>query len=182
MVQTEDIKREGEAVLQNLKKALSGVRTSRPQTALVEDIRVEYYGQTMPIKQLGTVGVRPPREIDIQVWDQNAVPVIAKAIESSSLKLSANISGNSIKINLPELSQERREELVKYVKKITEEHKIEIRHLRDEINKKVQTSFDEGEVSEDQKFKLKEGIQKEIDKINGEVENLLGAKIKEIEE
>lgn len=169
-------------MLQNLKKAFSGVRTSRPNTGLVEDIKVEYYGQTMPIKQLGTVGVHPPREIDIQVWDQNAVPMIAKAIESSSLKLSANVSGNSIKINLPELSQERREELMKYVKKMTEEHKIEVRHLRDEINRKVEASFDEGEMSEDQKFKLKEGIQKEIDKTNSEIEKLLEGKIKEIEE
>ncbi|MCL4392170.1 ribosome recycling factor [Patescibacteria group bacterium] len=180
--QIEKIKKEGEAVVTALKKVYSGIRTSRPNTALVEDIRVDYYGQTLPIKQLGTVGVHPPREIDIQIWDQNAVPLIAKAIEASTLHLSANVSGNSIKINLPELSEERREELVKYVKKMTEEHKIQVRHLRDEANKGVQSSFDAGEFSEDQKFKLKEGIQKEIDKINEEIEKLLENKIKEIEE
>ncbi len=166
----------------SLKKAYSGVRASRPNTALVEDLKVEYYGQVMPVKQLGTVGVRPPREIDIQVWDQNAVPLVVKAIESSSLNLSANVTGNSIRINLPELSRERREELTKYVKKITEEHRIQLRHLRDEANKKVQSSFDTGEIAEDQKFKLKESIQKEVDKINEEVEKLLENKIREIEE
>ncbi len=180
--QIEKIKKEGEAVIAALKKMYSGVRTSRPQTALVEDIRVDYYGQTMPVKQLGTIGVHPPREIDIQIWDQNAVPLVAKAIEASTLHLSANISGNSIKINLPELSQERREELVRYVKKVTEEHKIQVRHLRDETNKDIQVSFDAGELGEDQKFKLKEGVQKEIDKMNEEIEGLLEGKIREINE
>lgn len=180
--QVEIVKKEGETIMGSLKKAYSGVRASRPNTALVEDLKVEYYGQVMPVKQLGTVGVRPPREIDIQVWDQNAVPLVVKAIESSSLNLSANVTGNSIRINLPELSRERREELTKYVKKITEEHRIQLRHLRDEANKKVQSSFDTGEIAEDQKFKLKESIQKEVDKINEEVEKLLENKIREIEE
>jgi ribosome recycling factor len=180
--QIEKIKKEGEAVVAALKRMYSGIRTSRPNTALVEDIRVDYYGQIMPVRQLGTIGVHPPREIDIQIWDQNAVPLVAKAIEASTLHLSANISGNSIKINLPELSQERREELIKYVKKVTEEHKIQIRHLRDGVNRDVQSLFDAGELSEDQKFKLKEGVQKEIDKVNEEIEKLLGGKIREIEE
>ena len=180
--QTEDIKKGGEETLINLKKAYSGIRTSRPNSALVEDIKVEYYGNLIPIKQLGSVGVHPPREIDIQVWDQSVVPSVVKAIESSSLKLSANVAGNSIKIFLPELSQERREELSKYVKKVTEEHKIQIRHLRDEANKGVQSSFDAGDITEDQKFRIKEDIQKEVDKLNETVEELLENKVKEIEE
>ncbi|MCL4399901.1 ribosome recycling factor [Patescibacteria group bacterium] len=180
--QIEEITKDGQEILGNLKRALSGVRTSRPNTALFEDIKVEYYGGLVPIKQLGTVGVHPPREIDIQVWDQSAIPSVVKAIESSSLNLSANVAGNSIKIFLPELSEERRNELIKYVKKMTEEHKIQVRHVRDEANKSLEKSFDEGEVTEDQKFKTKERIQKEVDKINGEIEKLLEAKIKEIEE
>lgn len=178
----EKIKRDGTEIVAGLKKMYAGVRTSRPQTALVEDIKVDYYGEVLPVKQLGTIGVHPPREIDIQVWDQNAIPLIVKAIEASTLKLSANVSGNSIKINLPELSEERREELIKYVKKATEEHKIQVRHARDEANKDIQAAFDAGEIGEDQKFKLKEGIQKEIDQINETIEGLLGGKIKEIEE
>lgn len=178
----ETITKEGEGIIAGLKRVYAGVRTSRPNTALVEDIKVDYYGQNLPVKQLGTVGVRPPREIDIQVWDQNAIPLIAKAIEASTLKLSASVAGNSIRINLPELSQERREELVKYVKKATEEHRIQLRHVRDEANKGVQEAFDAGEVGEDQKFKLKEDVQKEIDRLNDEIEKLLEGKIKEIEE
>ncbi len=180
--QIEKIRKDGAEIIAGLKKMYAGVRTSRPQTALVEDIKVDYYGQVLPVKQLGTIGVHPPREIDIQVWDQNAIPLIVKAIEASTLKLSANVSGNSIKINLPELSQERREELIKYVKKATEEHKIQVRHARDEANRDIQTAFDAGGVGEDQKFKLKEGVQKEIDKTNAEIEKLLENKIKEIEE
>jgi len=176
------IEKEKNLILENLKKTLSGIRTSRPTSGLVENIRVNYYNQDLPIKQLGTISVHPPREIEIQVWDKNAVNLISKAIESSELHLSANVVGNSIKIFLPELSQERREELIKYTKKVVEEHKIKIRTLRDEINKKIQKSFENSEISEDQKFKWKEEVQKIIDKANEEIEKLLENKIQEINE
>jgi ribosome recycling factor len=178
----EKIEKEGKNILDNFKKNLAGIRTSRPQSGLVENIKVNYYNQILPIKQLGTVNVRPPREIEINVWDKNATQLIAKAIESSDLKLSTNIVGNSIKIFLPELSQERRNELIKYSKKIAEECKIKIRHLRDELNKGVQLEFEEKKITEDDKFKIKEDIQKRIDKLNEEIEKLLENKIKEISE
>ncbi|MGC9610915.1 MAG: ribosome recycling factor [Minisyncoccia bacterium] len=177
-----ELKTKGQAVMDDLKKALSGVRTNRPNAALVDDIRVNYYDQITPIKQLGTISIQPPREISIQVWDKGAVAAVAKAIESSTLNLSANIDGQIIRIFLPALSEERREELIKYIKKMTEEHRIRLRHLRDEANKKIQTAFDANELNEDQKFKTKEQVQKEVDKLNEEIEKLLTNKEKEINE
>ncbi len=177
-----ELKAKGRDIVESLKKALSAVRTNRPSAALVDDLKVNYYNQMTPLKQLGTIGIQPPREINIQVWDKSAVPAVAKAIETSTLNLSANIDGQTIRIHLPELSQERREEFTKHVKKISEEHKIQLRHLRDDINRKVQVAFDANELNEDQKFKAKEQIQKEVDGLNGEMEKSLDGKIKEISE
>jgi ribosome recycling factor len=176
-----ELKTKGQAIAESLKKALFAVRTTRPNAALVEDLKANYYNQMTPIKQLGTISVQPPREIFIQVWDKAAVPSVAKAIELSTLNLSANIDGQVIRIFLPELSQERRDELVKHIKKVVEEHKIDVRHLRDEVNKKIQAA-EGSELNEDQKFRAKEDVQKEVDKLNEEMEKVLGAKIKEINE
>lgn len=177
-----ELEAKGQAILDSLKKALAAVRTTRPNAALVEDLKTSYYNQMTPIKQLGTISVQPPREIVIQVWDKAAVPSVAKAIELSTLNLSANIDGQVIRIFLPELSQERRDELIKHIKKVMEEHKIQMRHLRDETNKKIQTAFDGKEMDEDQKFKTKEQVQKEVDELNGGMEKVLENKIREINE
>ncbi len=177
----EDFKKHSGEVVQSFKKEIGGVRTNRPSPALVEDLRVNHYEQTMPLKQVGSVSVMPPREINIQVCDKSAVPAVVKAIETSNLGLSAQADGNLIRIHLPELSSERREELVKHVKRLTEQYRIQLRHFRDEANKKIQKSFDGREINEDQKFKLKESVQEETDKINKEIDNLLNKKIAEIE-
>lgn len=177
-----ELKSKGQAVMEDLKKALSAVRTTRPSAALVEDIKVNYYNQMTPVKQLGTIGIQPPREISIQIWDKGAIAAVAKAIESSTLNLSASVDGQIIRIFLPELSQERRDELIKYVKKVAEEHRIQMRHLRDEVNKKIQSAFDANELGEDQKFKAKEQVQKEVDKLNEEMDKTLDNKVKEINE
>lgn len=178
----EEFKKEAEPVIVGFEKDLQRVRTNRPSTALVEDLKVNYYNQAMLLKSVGSIGIIPPRTINIQVWDKEAVNAVVKAIETSSLNLTANVDGNNIRINLPELSQERREELIKHVKKVAEEHRIKLRHLRDETNRRVQKSLDNDEIGEDQKFKLKEAIQKEIDKANERIEALLVSKIKEISE
>ena len=136
----------------------------------------------MPIKQAGSISVNPPREILISVWDRQAVSIVAKAIESSNLNVSANTDGNLIRINLPPLSAERRQELAKVVKKESEEARIKIRSLRDEVNKKIRQREENGEITEDQELKLKEQIQKSIDKANKDIEEMLEKKIKEIEE
>ena len=178
----EEFKNKTKEVLEKIKKTFSGIRTGRPTTALLENIQIDYYGQKTPLKQIASIGIVPPREITIQAWDKEAVSSIIKAIESSTLGLSANPDGNIVRIHLPELSRERREELSRHIKKETENYRTEIRHFRDEANKKIQKMLDGKEINEDTKFKLKENIQKETDRINVEIEKVLENKIKEINE
>lgn len=168
--------------LEYLKEQLAVIRSGRPTPKLVENLPVDYFGQKMSVKQLGSINIIPPREIQISVWDKQAVLGVVKAIENSNLSVSANTDGNLIRINLPALSAERRQELIKVVKKETEEAKIKIRHIRDEFNKKISGQEENGEITEDQKFKLKDEIQKIIDKTNKDIEEIINKKIKEIEE
>lgn len=165
---------------EEVKAGVASVRTNRPHTGLVEDIKVSHYGGTFPVKQLGSVGVTPPREIRIEVWDESAVAAVAKAVETSPLGLTANVEGNVVRIFLPELSDERRKELVKYVGTVAEEHRIKVRHARDEANKRVTHALDAGEITEDQKFRLKEDIQKATDEWNKATEAAVEKKTEEI--
>lgn len=177
----QEFKAHGGRIIQDFKKEIAGVRSNRPSPALLEDLKVKYYEQPLSLKQVGSLSIQPLREIDIHVWEKGAVPAVLKAIETSGLGLSANADGTLIRVFLPELSKERREEFVRHVKHLAEESRIQLRHLRDETNKKIQKSADTGEIAEDQKFKLKKEIQEETDKINEEIEKNLENKIKEIE-
>ncbi len=168
--------------MEHLKSELGTVRGNRPSPKLVEDISVEYYGQKLTVKQVGAISVVPPREIQISIWDKNAVNIVAKAIESSNLNVSSSVDGNIIHINLPPLSQERREELIKIVKKEGESARIRIRSHRDEAIKESKNEFEAGKITEDGKFKAKDKIQEATDKANEEIEKILEQKIKEIEE
>jgi ribosome recycling factor len=161
---------------------LSGIRGGRPSSKMVEDIAVDYFGQRLTVKQLGSITVIPPREINISVWDKNSATLILKAIEASNLNVSANLDGNAIRINLPPLSGERRQELAKLVKKESEEARIKMRAVRDDANKEISKRADNGEMGEDDKFKFKDDIQKTIDKANQEIERIVENKIGEIEE
>lgn len=179
---TDEFKTKSGEALQAFKKEVSGIRANRPTTALVENLKVECYGQQMAMNAVGNISIQLPRTVQIQVWDASIVTNVVKAIETSTLHLTANVDGNNIRINLPELSAERREELNKHVKRIAEDHRITIRHLRDEANKRIQRALDDNEIHEDQKFKLKEEIQKQTDAINSDLEKTLEGKIKEINE
>lgn len=164
-----------------MKEEIKGVRANRPSAALVEDLKVEYYGNLTPLKHMASISVKPPREINIQVWDKEAVNAVAKAIELSDLGLSANTEDNVIRVFLPELSEERRKELVRHVKKILETFRIKVRQAREEANQKVDDLFDKKEISEDDKFKIKEQVQEETEWANEEIEKIFEAKEKEIQ-
>lgn len=169
-------------VADGLKQEFAGIRTNRPTTKLVEDIKVDYFGQQMAIKQLGSISIMPPREIDINVWDKNSVQPVMKAIENAKVGITPSNDGNLIRLNLPTLTDERRVELEKLIKSITEQSRIKIRGLRDEANKRVEQDFKDKKIGEDQKFKTKKQIQDAVNKINAEIETLLANKIKEINE
>lgn len=158
------------------------MRANRPSTNLVEDIQVEYYGQMLPIKQLGSIAIVPPREIAVTLWDKNAVGPAEKAIRESNLGLSPAIDGTTIRLALPPLTDERRAELLKLVKQQAEEARIRIRSQRDDAMKRINQAESEKKISEDQKFAQKDRAQKAVDAANAEIEKLLLQKSKEIQE
>lgn len=170
------------AVAESLKNELLGIRTNRPSAKMIENIPVDTYGQKMTVRQLGSITIVPPREINVMVWDKEAVNLVAKAIESSPLGVSANIESNLIRINLPTLTEERKKEIIKMVKATAEEKRIKIRAARDEANKRIKDAEREKTLNEDESFKLKEKIQKEVDTVNKRIEDMTLSKIKEIEE
>lgn len=170
------------AVLADLKRELGGIRTNRPTPAILENVRVEYYGQKLPLNQVASIAIEPPRDIVVHVWDASAIPEVVKGIEAASLGLSAAPQGNVVRVHLPELSAERRAELVKLIGRIAEDHRIKVRHLRDEVNKHAENLSKKGEINEDMKFKSKEKIQEETEKINKEIEAAVAGKISEIKE
>lgn len=176
----EKFKKETILLIAGFRKEIVAVRGNRPSPVLVENLKVDYFGQSLSIKQLGSISINPPREIDINVWDKNAIPSVVKAIETAGL--SVNFEGKLIRINLPPLTGERRQELTKVVKKIGEGFKIQLRNHRDDANKEVTRSFEAKEINEDQKFKLKEEVQKNVDLVNQEIENILTNKTRELEE
>ena len=162
-------------IVEDFKNQVAGIRANRPSAKLVEDIKVDYFGQKMLIKQLASISIVPPREIDVSVWDKGVVGAAAKAIEAHGLGLTANIDGNLIRLNLPPMTDERRVEFSKLVKSIAEEQRIKIRASRDEVNKKAKALPDE-----DDKFKNLKKIQEMVDKTNKEIEVNLESKIKDI--
>ncbi|BCX16027.1 MAG: ribosome-recycling factor [Candidatus Parcubacteria bacterium] len=163
------------------REEIASVRGSRPTPALVEDVLVDYYGQKVPLKQLASISVIPPREIQISAWDKMAVSGIIKAV-SSALNLQAVSDGSVIHINFPSLTQERRQELIRLVKEKTEEFKVRSRLLRDEVKKEISEKEKNKEITEDDKFQLNERIQKILDEFNERVEDYLKKKIDEINE
>lgn len=169
-------------IIQKLEEEIRGVRSNRPSVQLVEDIKAEYYGQELPIKQLGSLNIRPPRDIEVHVWDKNAAAAVSKAIENAKMGFSVANEGTVVRVSLPPLTDERRAELMKLVKKMAETARIQIRGKRDDIIKKVKAAEDEKKLSEDQVFRGKEKIQKVVDDANKNVESLLDGKSKELQE
>ncbi|MFH1246538.1 MAG: ribosome recycling factor [Candidatus Liptonbacteria bacterium] len=171
-----------QAIIQKLHDDLQTVRSNRPSVQLVENVRLECYGQPMTVKQVGSLSIRPPRDIEISVWDKSIVGAVTKAIQDANIGLSLSGDGSLIRASLPVLTNERREEFSKMAKKMAEQTHIQIRARRDEINKKVKTAEEEGASSEDQAFKGKEKIQKMVDDTNKRTDALLDAKLAELAE
>lgn len=165
------------SITSSLKEEVANFRTNRPTTKLVENVRVDYMGTMMPIKQVATITIEPPRDIIISPWDKGVLAQIEKAILDEKMGLSASVQGVAVRVKLPDLTEERREELIKVVKRTGEEAKIKIRMMRDEFNKKLKEVKDE-----DAKFRGKDDIQKQVDVANQAIDAAVESKIKEIQE
>jgi len=166
--------------IQALHKELSRIRTGRASLSLLDGIKVDYYGTLTPISQIATLSIPESRSITIQPWDTNIIGDIEKAIQKSELGLNPMNDGKIIRINIPSLSEERRKELVKVVKKIIEDCKISLRNHRRNTNETLKTMKKEKELSEDEYFNKHNEVQKTTDEYISKCDKISSEKEKEI--
>src|SRR5208283_3983753 len=165
-----------------LKKDLVSIRTGRASLSLLDGIFIDYYGTHTPLSQSATLGVPDSRQITIQPWDQKLIPEIEKAILKSDLGLTPGNDGKTIRLNIPTLTEERRKQLVKVVRKRAEEAKIAVRNSRRDIIDEIKKSEKEEHRSEDDIKKLQDEIQKITDSFIVKIDEIVGHKEKEIME
>jgi ribosome recycling factor len=158
------------------------VRTGRASRSLVDSIKVDYYGNPTPLKQLANISTPETKLIVIQPWDPQSLESIEKAIMKSNLGLTPNNDGKIIRISIPQLTQERREDLIKVVKDIAEQGKVSLRSIRRDANDQIKEAKEKGSISEDEEYRYHEEIQKLTDKYTEEIDNILESKQKEIKE
>lgn len=163
-----------------LKTELGGLRAGRANAQLLDRILVDYYGTPTPIQQLGNISTPEPRMLIISLWDNKAIPVVEKAIQKSDLGINPSNDGKVIRLMFPELTEERRKELVKVVKKKGEESKIAIRAIRRDANEQIKKDEKDKLITEDDRKSLDDKVQKLTDELIKEIDTVLAAKEKEI--
>ena len=161
-------------------KELSSLRTGRANAAMLDIIKVDVYGQQMPINQIASITTPEPRMINIQVWDQNNVPLIDGAIKKSELGLNPQIDGQLIRLPVPELNEERRTELKKLIKSMGEKCKISIRNIRRDANEELKKLLKSKEIGEDEEKSFEKNIQNITDNHTKIVDEKVSNKEKEI--
>ena len=165
-----------------LEKDLGKVRTGRASLALVDDIRVDYYGTPTPLNQVASLSIPESRLIVIQPWDTSLLGEIEKAILKSELGMTPANDGKVIRITIPRLTEERRKELVKLVKKMGENNKIGVRNIRREVIESLRTMEKDKEISEDELHQMQQQVQKTTDTFIENIDEVIAAKEKEIME
>ena len=166
--------------LEVFNKELGALRTGRANANMLDLIKVDVYGQKMPINQIGSITTPEARMINIQVWDQNNVSLIDSAIRKSDLGLNPQIDGQLIRLPIPDLSEERRSEMKKMIKTIGEKCKISIRNIRREANDNLKNLLKNKEISEDEEKKFQKLVQTFTDNHIKQIDDKVGAKEKEI--
>ena len=166
-------------VVSKYKDELAGMRTGRASTAIVENIKVDYYGSEMPLKQLATISTPEPNQILIQTWDQNAVKSIEKAIQEANIGANPQTEGNLIRVILPPMTEERRKEMVKQLHKIAEEYRIAVRNIRRDVKEDIESLKSEG-ISEDEVKRGLDQLQKVTDKYINQINQMTEEKEEDI--
>lgn len=169
-----------EKSISSFKKDISTLRTGRANTSMLDIIKVDCYGQLMPIEQLATVSVPEARLISIQVWDKSNVSLIDSAIQKSDLGINPQIDGQIIRLRIPDLTEERRKDLIKVLKNMNEKSKISIRNIRREANEELKKKLKDKNISEDQNKNFEKIIQKITDTSIEKVDQITSDKEKEI--
>ncbi len=166
--------------IQSFKKDISTLRTGRANVNMIDTIKVDVYGQLMPINQLATVSVPEPRLISIQVWDKGNTNLIENAIQKSELGINPQLDGQMIRLRIPDLTEERRKDLIKILKNMGEKGKVSIRNIRREANEDLKKKLKEKSISEDDSKDYEKNIQKLTDFNIENIEKILSEKEKEI--
>lgn len=175
-----DIKRRMQGAIGVLKDELGGLRTGRASASLVEPIQVEAYGARMPLNQVATVSVPEARLLQVQVWDRGMVSAVEKAILNSNLGLNPATEGQVLRLRIPELNQERRQELVKVAHKYAEAARVAVRHVRRDGMDQLKKLEKDSEMSSDDLERLSKDVQKATDEAIVEVDQVVAVKEKEI--
>ena len=166
--------------IQSLKKDISTLRTGRANTNMLDTIRVDVYGQLLPIDQVGTISVPEARLISIQVWDKTNTNLIENAIQKSELGINPQIDGQIIRLRIPDLTEERRKDLIKVLKNMGEKGKISIRNIRREANEDLKKKLKDKIISEDDNKNFEKNIQRLTDNNIENIEKIISKKEKEI--
>ncbi len=176
----DDLKRRMNGALEVLRTEFGGLRTGRASASLMDPIVVEAYGSQMPLNQVGTVNVPEPRMITIQVWDNSLVGAVEKAIRNSGLGLNPVMDGQSLRLPIPELTEERRGELSKVASRYAEQARIAVRNVRRDGMDKLKRLEKDGDISQDEQRAYGDDVQAMTDGIIADIDSLLEEKEKEI--
>lgn len=177
-----DVEEKMKKVIEATKREFSELRSGRANPKMVEGLHVNYYGTPTLLKEIASISVPEARLIVIHPWDPNAVSEIEKAIYQSNLGITPTNDGKVVRLSVPPLSSERRQELIKIVKSIAEEGRVSIRTVRKDANEKIKSLEKDKKISEDDRFKGQDEVQKLTDKYIKEIDNLLQEKEKELKE
>jgi ribosome recycling factor len=169
-----------EKAVEDFRKELAGVRTGRANVALLDHVRVDYHGTPMPVNQLGTLSVPDAAMIVISPWDPTALPLIDKAIRTSDLGLNPSSDGKVVRVPIPPLTEERRKDLVKHLHKVLENHRTAVRSIRRDAKEAVEKLEKEKKISEDDKKRTLDELEKLTHQETKKIEDLSAAKEKEI--
>ena len=175
-----EVSQKMEKTISSFKKDLGTLRTGRANPAMLDLIRVDVYGQKMPINQIATITVPEPRTISIQVWDKNNVKLVDSEIQKSNLGVNPQVDGELVRIHIPQLTEERRKELTKILKNLGEKAKVSIRNVRRECNDNIKRLLKEKKISEDESNNFEEDVQKSTDENISLIEKISTEKEKEI--
>jgi ribosome recycling factor len=180
MIDLDALSRRMDGALKTLSQEFSGLRTGRASAELLDPVQVEAYGSMMPLKQVGTVTVPEPRMLAVQVWDKSMVKAVEKAIASAGLGLNPMADGQLVRIPLPELTEERRKELVKVAAKYSEQARIAVRNVRRDGMDQLKKLEKDGKISEDEQRDKADLIQKMTDTHIEKIDGMLSQKEKDI--
>lgn len=175
-----DAEQKMKSAIEHLLHELGKLRTGQASVALLDDLMVDYYGNPTPLKQVATLGSPDSQTLTVQPWEANILKDIEKAIQGSDLGLTPNNDGKVIRLVIPPLTNERRQQLVKLVKKQSEDSKVAIRNVRRDINEKLKKSEKNHDISEDEGRKGHDAVQKITDKFVAEVDRIVQIKEKDI--